>query len=196
MMSYEFIIEEELPRSAVFPYQIQNSAAPETFMMSEDAVSAMMSVLQIMDKLDTDDSLNEHCFNQIWLKSELTPARAEEIYLFLEENLAVEPVPSEEEITAFHQAQVDENKLLSQESPKDGMVPVHKFSTNDGWLVTTKECEWIAEVFSPELVSENHFVVSQISELCKISHRTLEALLIEWGKFNLFASKHGGYRVN
>ncbi|MEY0608697.1 hypothetical protein AB7402_20855 [Providencia rettgeri] len=196
MMSYEFIIEEELPRSAVFPYQIQNSAAPETFMMSEDAVSAMMSVLQIMDKLDTDDSLNEHCFNQIWLKSELTPARAEEIYLFLEENLAVEPVPSEEEIVAFHQAQVDENKLLSQESPKDGMVPVHKFSTNDGWLVTTKECEWIAEVFSPELVSENHFVVSQISELCKISHRTLEALLIEWGKFNLFASKHGGYRVN
>ncbi|EJD6377437.1 MULTISPECIES: hypothetical protein [Providencia] len=196
MMSYEFIIEEELPRSAVFPYQIQNSAAPETFMMSEDAVSAMMSVLQIMDKLDTDDSLNEHCFNQIWLKSELTPARAEEIYLFLEENLAVEPVPSEEEIAAFHQAQVDENKLLSQESPKDGMVPVHKFSTNDGWLVTTKECEWIAEVFSPELVSENHFVVSQISELCKISHRTFEALLIEWGKFNLFASKHGGYRVN
>ena len=196
MMSYEFIIEEELPRSAVFPYQIQNSAAPETFMMSEDAVSAMMSVLQIMDKLDTDDSLNEHCFNQIWLKSELTPARAEEIYLFLEENLAVEPVPSEEEIAAFHQAQVDENKLLSQESPKDGMVPVHKFSTNDGWLVTTKECEWIAEVFSPELVSENHFVVSQISELCKISHRTLEALLSEWGKFNLFASKHGGSRVN
>ncbi len=196
MMSYEFIIEKELPRSAVFPYQIQNSAAPETFMMSEDAVSAMMSVLQIMDKLDTDDSLDEHCFNQIWLRSELTPARAEEIYLFLEENLAVEPVPSEGEIAAFHQAQIDENKLLSQESPKDGMVPVHKFSTNDGWLVTTKECEWIAEVFSPELVSENHFVVSQISELCKISHRTLEALLIEWGKFNLFASKHGGYRVN
>ncbi|MBG5929524.1 MULTISPECIES: hypothetical protein [Providencia] len=196
MMSYEFIIEKELPRSAVFPYQIQNSAAPETFMMSEDAVSAMMSVLQIMDKLDTDDSLDEHCFNQIWLRSELTPARAEEIYLFLEENLAVEPVPSEDEIAAFHQAQIDENKLLSQESPKDGMVPVHKFSTNDGWLVTTKECEWIAEVFSPELVSENHFVVSQISELCKISHRTLEALLIEWGKFNLFASKHGGYRVN
>nr|WP_272525715.1 MULTISPECIES: hypothetical protein [unclassified Providencia] len=195
-MSYEFIIEKELPRSAVFPYQIQNSAAPETFMMSEDAVSAMMSVLQIMDKLDTDDSLDEHCFNQIWLRSELTPARAEEIYLFLEENLAVEPVPSEDEIAAFHQAQIDENKLLSQESPKDGMVPVHKFSTNDGWLVTTKECEWIAEVFSPELVSENHFVVSQISELCKISHRTLEALLIEWGKFNLFASKHGGYRVN
>lgn len=196
MMSYEFIIEEELPHSAVFPYQIQNSAAPETFMMSEDAVSAMMSVLQIMDKLDTDDSLDEHCFNQIWLKSELTPARAEEIYLFLEENLAVEPVPSEDEIAAFHQAQIDENKLLSQESGKDGMVPVHKFSTNDGWLVTTKECGWIAEVFSPELVSENHFVVSQISELCNMSHRTLEALLIEWGKFNLFASKHGGYRVN
>ncbi len=83
-------------------------------------------------------------------------------------------MPSEDEIAAFHQAQIDENKLLSQESPKDGMVPVHKFSTNDGWLVTTKECEWIAEVFSPELVSENHFVVSQISELCKISHRTLE----------------------
>lgn len=196
MMSYEFIIEDKLPHSAVFPYQIQNSAAPETFMMSEDAVSAMMSILQIMDKLDTDDSLDEHCFNQIWLKSELTPARAEEIYLFLEERLAVEPIPSEEEIAAFYQAQVDEGKLLSQESNKEGMVPVHKFATNDGWLVTTKECGLIAEVFSAELVGENHFVISQISELCKISHQKLAALLIEWGKFNLFASKHGGYRVN
>ncbi|EMB3084609.1 hypothetical protein U8233_004657 [Providencia rettgeri] len=196
MMSYEFIIENELLHSVAFPYQIQNSAAPETFLMSEDAVSAMMSILQIMDKLDTDESLDEHCFNQIWLKSELTPARAEEIYLFLEERLAVEPVPSQDEIAAFHQAQLDENKLLSQESSKEGMIPVHKFSTNDGWLVTTKECEWIAEVFAPELVSENHFVVSQISELCKISHQKLEHLLIEWGKFNLFASKHGGYRVN
>ncbi|HDN2511622.1 MULTISPECIES: hypothetical protein [Providencia] len=196
MMSYEFIIENELPQSVAFPYQSQNSAAPGTFLMSEDAVSAMMSILQIMDKLDTDESLDEHCFNQIWLKSELTPARAEEIYLFLEERLAVEPLPSQEEIAAFHQAQVDENKLLSQESSKEGMIPVHKFSTNDGWLVTTKECEWIAEVFAPELVSENHFVVSQISELCKISHQKLEHLLIEWGKFNLFASKHGGYRVN
>ncbi|MEQ5318709.1 hypothetical protein ABN239_16865 [Providencia vermicola] len=195
-MSYEFIIENELPQSVAFPYQSQNSAAPGTFLMSEDAVSAMMSILQIMDKLDTDESLDEHCFNQIWLKSELTPARAEEIYLFLEERLAVEPLPSQEEIAAFHQAQVDENKLLSQESSKEGMIPVHKFSTNDGWLVTTKECEWIAEVFAPELVSENHFVVSQISELCKISHQKLEHLLIEWGKFNLFASKHGGYRVN
>lgn len=195
-MSYEFIIKNELPQSVAFPYQSQNSAAPGTFLMSEDAVSAMMSILQIMDKLDTDESLDEHCFNQIWLKSELTPARAEEIYLFLEERLAVEPLPSQEEIAAFHQAQVDENKLLSQESSKEGMIPVHKFSTNDGWLVTTKECEWIAEVFAPELVSENHFVVSQISELCKISHQKLEHLLIEWGKFNLFASKHGGYRVN
>ena len=148
MMSYEFIIENELPQSVAFPYQSQNSAAPGTFLMSEEAVSAMMSILQIMDKLDTDESLDEHCFNQIWLKSELTPARAEEIYLFLEERLAVEPLPSQEEIAAFHQAQVDENKLLSQESSKEGMIPVHKFSTNDGWLVTTKECEWIAEVFA------------------------------------------------
>ncbi|MGG4610005.1 hypothetical protein [Providencia sp. Me31A] len=196
MMSYEFIIEDELPHSAVFPYQIQNSAAPETFMMSEDAVSAMMSILQIMDKLDTEDQLDEHCFNQIWLKSELTPARAEEVYLYLEERFAVEPLPSEEEIAAFHQAQRDESKLLSQESRKEGMVPVHKFSTNDGWLVTTKECGLIAEVFSAELVGENHFVIAQISELCKIGHQKLAELLIEWGKFNLFASKHGGYRVN
>ncbi len=195
-MSYEFIIEGKLPSSVVYPYQIQNNAAPDTFMMSENAVSAMMSILQIMDKLDTDDSLTEHCFNRIWLKSELTPARAEEVYLFLENQESVEPVPSEEEIAAFHQAQQDEDKLLSQESPKDGMVPVHKFATNDGWLVTAKECALIAEVFSAELVSENHFVVSQISTLCKMSHPKLELLLIEWGKFNLFASKHGGYRVN
>ena len=195
-MSYEFIIADELQPTAVFPYQIQNSAAPDTFVLTEDAVSAMMSILQIMDKLDTDDLLDEHCFNQIWLKSELTPARAEEIYLFLENQNKIEPWPSEEEIAAFHQAQKDEDKLLAQQSPKDGMIPVHKFATNDGWLVTPQESEWIAEIFSSELVSENYFVVSQIAELCHIEHQVLESQLIEWGKFNLFASKHGGYRVN
>ncbi|AVE41298.1 hypothetical protein KDV41_12425 [Providencia stuartii] len=195
-MSYEFIIEDRLPNTAVYPYKIQNSAAPETFFMSEDLVSAMMSILQIMDKLDTDEMLDDHCFNQIWLKSELTPARAEEIYLYLEDAQMVEPVPSQEEIDAFHQAQRDEDKLLSKESSKEGMIPVHKFATNDGWLVTMKECGWIAEVFSPELIGENQFVVSQIANLCKVSHEMLESMLVEWGKFNLFASKHGGYRVN
>lgn len=195
-MSYEFIIADKLPTTTVYPYKIKNSAAPATFFMNEDLVSAMMSILQIMDKLDTEDMLDDHCFNQVWLRSELTPARAEEIYLYLEDSEAVDPIPSQEEIDAFYQAQCDEDKLLAQESAKEGMVPVHKFATNDGWLVTKKECDLIAEVFSPELVGENHFVVSQIATLCKVSHQALESTLVEWGKFNLFASKHGGYRVN
>ncbi|EKT53145.1 hypothetical protein [Providencia sneebia] len=195
-MSYEFIVAGDLSSTAVYPYKIQNNAAPETFFMNEDQVSAMMSILQIMDRLDTDDLLDDHCFNLIWLKSELTPARAEEIYLYLEEAQLVEPTPSQEEIEAFHQALRDEEKLLSQESTKEGMIPVHKFATNDGWLITVQESAWIAEVFTPELVNDNQFVIAEIAGLCKVSNETLENLLIEWGKFNLFASQHGGYRVN
>lgn len=195
-MSYEFVVVGDLSSTAVYPYKIQNNAAPETFFMNEDQVSAMMSILQIMDRLDTDDLLDDHCFNLIWLKSELTPARAEEIYLYLEEAKSVEPTPSQDEIEAFHQAQCDEEKLLSKESIKEGMIPVHKFATNDGWLITVKESIWIAEVFTPELVGENQFVIAEIAGLCKVSYETLENLLIEWGKFNLFASQHGGYRVN
>lgn len=195
-MSYEFIIEDELPKTVVFPYQIKNSVAPETFSMSEDLVSAVMSILQIMDRLDTDDLLDANCFNQVWLQSELTPARAEEIYLYLAGDHAISPVPLEEEVVAFHQAQEDENTLLAQESDKEGMIPVHKFATNDGWLVTAKESGWIAEIFAPELVGENQLVISEIAGLCHVDYQTLESLFVEWGKFNLFASKHGGYRVN
>lgn len=71
-MSYEFIIEDVLSANTRFPYQVQNSLTPECFQLSEAMVSAMISLLQMMDKLDTDDFLDEHCFNRIWLRSELT----------------------------------------------------------------------------------------------------------------------------
>ena len=195
-MSYEFIIEDVLSANTRFPYQVQNSLTPECFQLSEAMVSAMISLLQMMDKLDTDDFLDAHCFNRIWLRSELTPARAEEIYRYLEEQAQVCPTPSEEEIASFHQAQQDEHVLLSQESAKQGMIPVHKFATNDGWLVTPKECEIIAEVFAEQLVEDNGFVINKIAELCKVNSQQLEQQLIQWGKFNYFAVTHGGYRVN
>lgn len=194
-MSYEFVIEADIPANSVFPYQVQISSSPGTFRLTEPMVSAMISLLQIMDKLDTDDMLNDHCFDRIWLNSELTPARAEEIYNYLEERATIEPEPSEEEIASFHQAQRDQQALFSRESSKEGMIPVHKFATNDGWLVTPKECAIIAKIFSQRLIDDNGFVIAKIAELCKVQKDQLVIELAEWGKFNKFATKQGGYCV-
>nr|WP_314264776.1 hypothetical protein [uncultured Moellerella sp.] len=194
-MSYEFVIEADIPANSVFPYQVQISSSPGTFRLTEPMVSAMISLLQIMDKLDTDDMLNDHCFDRIWLNSELTPARAEEIYRYLEERATIHPEPSEEEIASFHQAQSDQQALLSQESSKEGMIPVHKFATNDGWLVTPNECAIIAKIFSQRLIDDNGFVIAKIAELCEVQKDQLVIELAEWGKFNKFAIKQGGYCV-
>lgn len=35
--------------------------------------------------------------------------------------------------------------IISEETAKEGMVPGYKFCTNDGWLVTPKECTVIAD---------------------------------------------------
>ena len=61
--------------------------------------------------------------------------------------------------------------------------------------MTPKECEIIASTLTKKLLEENHVFVEQLAKMSHLAHRSLEIALIDFGKFNQFAKKYGGYRV-
>lgn len=192
---YRFYIQDALPAGCLPAYSLPKAEQPHYYELDESILNAALNIMQITDILDTDDVLDDDCFNRIWLKSELTPARASEVYHFLYQQQLPEPVPSPDEIAAFKQARADELALLSRRSPKEGYVPVHKFATQDAWRIMPEECLLIAGVLTDHMLEDNNMVVSNIASLCKISHKTLEYALRGWREFNLFAAEHGGYQV-
>lgn len=192
---YRFYIQDALPAGCLPAYTLPKPDQPHYYELDENILNAALNIMQITDVLDTDELLDDDCFNRIWLKSELTPARASEVYHFLSKQQLVDPIPSPDEIAAFKQAREDEIALLSLRSPKDGCIPVHKFATQDAWRIVPQECQLIVDMLNDHLLDDHNEVVKNIASLCHITHKTLEHALKGWRGFNEFAAKHGGYKV-
>ena len=70
---------------------------------------------------------------------------------------------------------------------KRRVYSIYKFATNDGWIVTPKECEIITSALTAKLLEDNHVFVEQVAKMSHIAYRSLEIALIDFGKFNQFA---------
>lgn len=191
-MNYTLYLQKTLPAGAEVPFP---SLAEGNYLLSEVLINAFLNLMQLTGSLDTDAILDEKAFDKIWLKAEMTPARIEEVGDYIYHKIPTSPEPVEEEIILFKQAMKEEEALLAKESGKEGNLPIHKFATNDGWIVTPKECEIIASTLTKKLLEENHVFVEQLAKMSHLAHRSLEIALIDFGKFNQFAKKYGGYRV-
>lgn len=191
-MNYTLYLQKTPPAGAEVPFP---SLAKGNYLLSEVLINAFLNLMQLTGSLDTDAILDEKAFDKIWLKAEMTPARIEEVGDYIYHKIPTSPEPVEEEIILFKQAMKEEEALLAKESGKEGNLPIHKFATNDGWIVTPKECEIIASTLTKKLLEENHVFVEQLAKMSHLAHRSLEIALIDFGKFNQFAKKYGGYRV-
>ncbi|MDY3696769.1 MULTISPECIES: hypothetical protein [Proteus] len=191
-MNYTLYLQKTPPAGAEVPFP---SLAEGNYLLSEVLINAFLNLMQLTGSLDTDAILDEKAFDKIWLKAEMTPARIEEVGDYIYHKIPTSPEPVEEEIILFKQAMKEEEALLAKESGKEGNLPIHKFATNDGWIVTPKECEIIASTLTKKLLEENHVFVEQLAKMSHLAHRSLEIALIDFGKFNQFAKKYGGYRV-
>ncbi|HEJ9486490.1 TPA: hypothetical protein SMM93_001889 [Proteus mirabilis] len=191
-MNYTLYLQKTPPAGAEVPFP---SLAEGNYLLSEVLINAFLNLMQLTGSLDTDAILDEKAFDKIWLKAEMTPARIEEVGDYIYHKTPTSPEPVEEEIILFKQAMKEEEALLAKESGKEGNLPIHKFATNDGWIVTPKECEIIASTLTKKLLEENHVFVEQLAKMSHLAHRSLEIALIDFGKFNQFAKKYGGYRV-
>lgn len=191
-MNYTLYLQKTPPADAEVPFP---SLAEGNYLLSEVLINAFLNLMQLTGSLDTDAILDEKAFDKIWLKAEMTPARIEEVGDYIYHKIPTSPEPVEEEIILFKQAMKEEEALLAKESGKEGNLPIHKFATNDGWIVTPKECEIIASTLTKKLLEENHVFVEQLAKMSHLAHRSLEIALIDFGKFNQFAKKYGGYRV-
>jgi hypothetical protein len=67
-------------------------------------------------------------------------------------------------------------------------VPIYKFTSNDGWKVTPRECELIVNGLRPLSSMKDEDVPKGGAELIET--------IREWVAFNDAASKNGGYCVN
>lgn len=191
-MSYTLYLQKTPPIGTELPFPVLTQGHYE---LSEVLINAFLNLMQLTGALDTDAIIDDISFDIIWLKAEMTPARIEEVGNYIYHKTPTSPLPEEEEVQLFKQAMKEEEALLAKESTKEGCVPIHKFVTSDGWIVTTKECEIIASTLTTKLLEDNRVFVEQLAKLSHLTHRSLEIALVDFGKFNQFAKKYGGYRV-
>lgn len=191
-MSYTLYLQKKPALGTDVPFP---SLLKGHYPLNEVLINAFLNLMQLTGNLDTETIIDAHSFDKIWIKAEMTPARIEEVGNFIYHKTPTLPEPSEEEITLFKRAMKEEEALLAKDSQKEGHIPVYKFATNDGWIVTPEECEIIAVSLKAKLLEDNRVFVEQVAKMSHLTHRTLEIALIDFGKFNQFAKKYGGYRV-
>jgi hypothetical protein len=79
-----------------------------------------------------------------------------------------------------------------------GTVPIYKFRSNDGYVVTAKEAGYIAEVMKSHNISDTGFLQQCFPKL-DISKENLVNYAIELGKlwtaFNYVAAANNGYSI-
>lgn len=192
-MNYELYLQKKPSSGTDVPFSSIISTG--NYVLDQIIINAFLNLLQLTGSLDTDNSVDAQQFNQIWLKAEMTPARIEEIGNYIYHKTPTFPEPIDEEIALFEQAMKEEEALLATESLKEGCIPIYKFATNEGWIITVKECEIIATALTAKSLEDNRIFVEQIAKMSHLDKRTLETALIDFGKFNQFAKKYSGYRV-
>lgn len=99
--------------------------------------------------------------------------------------------PTEAELAAARAYLDAHEKAVSKSSLKRGRVGAYKFQSNDGWLVTPKECLVIASKLraSVDVIARDFFGDAGIAE--KDGRRWV----LGFARYNEIAAEHGGYRV-
>jgi hypothetical protein len=137
-----------------------------------------------------------------WPPPGLTEKRAEELWysIFapdtdrpLAELLRPDERPAVEGAIAGYLARFE--RATGRRAPP-GKALAYKFATNDGWLVTPKECRAIADGLTAALARRRRKLVRGLA--ARGYNRTEESvadLLEPWALYNRFAADHGGYRI-
>ena len=126
-----------------------------------------------------------------WPPPGIKEERAEQLRLLFEPAADDDPVislidlkPTYRELRLMQKYFTESDRTNSARSKKQGRVPVFKFGSNDGWIVTPEECLIIAIRLRLYLAEESHVEDEGDPE-------GLEAFIA----FNELAAKYGGYRV-
>ena len=83
---YRFYIQDVLPANCLPAYSLPKQISL-IIMNWMSILNAALNIMRITDILDTDDVLDDDCFNRIWLKSELTPAGRQSLSLLISKSI-------------------------------------------------------------------------------------------------------------
>jgi hypothetical protein len=135
-----------------------------------------------------DEQVEAPDLSAVWPPRGIDQDRAEWIAEALsDEEAQIDPPLSQRELTLVRTAQEEMDKLLASRSPAIGRVPAYKFASNDGWIVTSQECELISKALTPPLDLRTDGMTDKQKEVLQI--------ISEWSRFNAAAALNGGYRV-
>lgn len=160
--------------------------APDYYQVNSIGMEILYTIMSAGSMLDEDceppnfdEALPE------WMDEE----RVEEVMDALELGDAPDPPLTNKEREAIAQARLAQKILLQVQSPTSGRVPAFKFGSNDGWVITPKECAIITSEAAriradPEL----------LSRVCPTGERRL--LLESWAEFVRVAETADGLTVS
>lgn len=214
-MGYDLHMVER-PAAVPAAYVPQYEGQPGYYRIRAEAGRVLVALMVEADAL----SLEEEPDFPAWPPRGLEGSRAMEAREHLRSGAPLDPPLTGEERHALVGFEASIDEVLRRPSSEPGLVPMYKFQSNDGWLVSPEECRsldralrrladelsegTLAHVLAPfedqRRREAEHYVRTQGFvplgyEGPILTLESARAWLLEFGAYNALAAEHGGYRV-
>jgi len=180
-------------------YVPQVEGAPEYFRVSTAGMNLVAQAM--LDAGVIDENCPDPAFDELWPFEGLTPERHGEIVVHSSGARMMSPggpvsfdPPTQQERDAAKRLDEAMDRLLCTCSPIEGRVPLFKFCSSDGWIVTPEECKAIHAGLSRS--TEKGKGLRALWTMWKGKSKEEAALIRQWTIFNRVAASCGGYRVS
>ena len=159
---------------------------PHSYQLSGSGINILLSLLSAAQVLDENLPMPE--LSKLWPPEGFDEERAEELVEYIEYGTVPAMLVTDSELVMFKAGTARMNVVLSVTSNESKKVPIFKLQTNDGWIITPEECNYMMDVLSP--FSEANPVDFEGEQ------RSMIEVAIEWRSFVEVARHHAGFRVD
>lgn len=194
-MLFNFVIIEKI--GSTYEYSEALPPNPQHLLFSVREAVTVINYMSHFDMFDYDTKKPD--WNP-WTYDFGSP-RANKLVKHVENGALISPPPSAQELEITRRLLERMDQIASTESPIPNKVPRFKFTVDEFWFVTPRECKIISQRFRP---------MEKSGELCEYIYTTMTAdscweyhfkcesvceLMSQWIAFNELAEFHGGYYI-
>ncbi len=159
-----------------------------------------LTVFDFMSRIDIlDHDLNKPDWDP-W-RYNFGSHRANKLAHHVQDGALISPPPTAEELVTTRKLLEQYALIPSIESPIPGKVPGFKFTIDEFWCITPRECLIISQRFRPMEESgeiREYIYTTTTADSCWEYHFNCESdceLMSMWITFNELAALHGGYCI-
>ncbi len=160
--------------------------------------SFMFSVVTALEQADVIDREASPMWEATWppKRPRLSKERAELLLMYAQTGETVTPAPSPDERAAIATYRRERERSQVGKPGRRGRVPRYKFASNDGWIVTPKEAQKLADGVTKFLADEDGFeLFCDACDWTKEQGKVFRRNLMKLHKFCLRAAAADGFAV-